>query len=110
MLANKQVPPEPSPRVWRMGMAQRAANGCLQLKTSQLCTQKPGGKQLMTEIGTGGQWGHLFGDHDADCIVFSFSPQPRAEIITTFALCGFANLSSVGIMLGGLSELAATVQ
>ncbi|KAJ7311197.1 hypothetical protein JRQ81_006807 [Phrynocephalus forsythii] len=30
----------------------------------------------------------------------------RAEIITTFALCGFANLSSIGIMLGGLTPLA----
>ncbi|XP_060116187.1 sodium/nucleoside cotransporter 1-like [Heteronotia binoei] len=30
----------------------------------------------------------------------------RAETITTFALCGFANLSSIGIMLGGLSTLA----
>lgn len=33
--------------------------------------------------------------------------QVRAETITTFALCGFANLSSIGIMLGGLCELAA---
>uniref|UniRef100_A0A8D0BNJ7 Sodium/nucleoside cotransporter n=1 Tax=Salvator merianae TaxID=96440 RepID=A0A8D0BNJ7_SALMN len=30
----------------------------------------------------------------------------RAEIITTYALCGFANLSSIGIMLGGLSTMA----
>lgn len=30
--------------------------------------------------------------------------QERAESITTFALCGFANLSSIGIMLGGLGE------
>ncbi|CAJ0944290.1 unnamed protein product [Ranitomeya imitator] len=30
----------------------------------------------------------------------------RAEIITTFALCGFANISSIGIMLGGLSSMA----
>ncbi|XP_010080453.1 PREDICTED: sodium/nucleoside cotransporter 1-like, partial [Pterocles gutturalis] len=29
----------------------------------------------------------------------------RAEIITTFALCGFANLSSIGIMLGALTSL-----
>lgn len=33
--------------------------------------------------------------------------QVRAEIITTYALCGFANLSSIGIMLGGLCELTA---
>ncbi|KAG8576410.1 hypothetical protein GDO81_009852 [Engystomops pustulosus] len=30
----------------------------------------------------------------------------RAEIITTFALCGFANISSIGIMLGGLATMA----
>ncbi|KAM3926844.1 sodium/nucleoside cotransporter 1 [Leptodactylus fuscus] len=30
----------------------------------------------------------------------------RAETITTFALCGFANISSIGIMLGGLSTMA----
>lgn len=29
----------------------------------------------------------------------------RAESITTFALCGFANLSSIGIMLGGLTSM-----
>ncbi|XP_012622165.1 sodium/nucleoside cotransporter 2 [Microcebus murinus] len=29
----------------------------------------------------------------------------RAEIITTFSLCGFANLSSIGITLGGLSSM-----
>lgn len=30
--------------------------------------------------------------------------QVRAEVLTTYALCGFANFSSIGIMLGGLSE------
>ncbi|KFU95850.1 Sodium/nucleoside cotransporter 2, partial [Chaetura pelagica] len=30
----------------------------------------------------------------------------RAESISTFALCGFANLSSIGIMLGGLTSMA----
>ncbi|XP_062946129.1 sodium/nucleoside cotransporter 2 [Cynocephalus volans] len=29
----------------------------------------------------------------------------RAEIITTFSLCGFANLSSIGITLGGLTSV-----
>uniref|UniRef100_A0A8B9MTE0 Concentrative nucleoside transporter C-terminal domain-containing protein n=1 Tax=Accipiter nisus TaxID=211598 RepID=A0A8B9MTE0_9AVES len=29
----------------------------------------------------------------------------RAENITTFALCGFANLGSIGIMLGGLASM-----
>ncbi|XP_064422131.1 sodium/nucleoside cotransporter 1 [Latimeria chalumnae] len=30
----------------------------------------------------------------------------RAETISTYALCGFANFSSVGIILGGLSSMA----
>ncbi|XP_045417583.1 sodium/nucleoside cotransporter 1-like [Lemur catta] len=29
----------------------------------------------------------------------------RAETLTTFALCGFANFSSIGIMLGGLTSM-----
>lgn len=33
--------------------------------------------------------------------VFSL-PQIRAEIISTYALCGFANFSSLGIVIGGL--------
>jgi CNT family concentrative nucleoside transporter len=31
---------------------------------------------------------------------------PRSFTIATFALCGFANLSSIGIQIGGLSTLA----
>ncbi|XP_029872110.1 sodium/nucleoside cotransporter 2-like isoform X2 [Aquila chrysaetos chrysaetos] len=31
--------------------------------------------------------------------------QERAERIATFALCGFANLGSIGIMLGGLASM-----
>ncbi|RMX60525.1 hypothetical protein pdam_00001440, partial [Pocillopora damicornis] len=30
----------------------------------------------------------------------------RSEIISTYALCGFANLSSVGVVLGGLGPMA----
>lgn len=31
---------------------------------------------------------------------------PRAEAITTFALCGFANFSSVAMQIGGIGEIA----
>ena len=31
---------------------------------------------------------------------------PRSQLIMTYALCGFANLSSLGIMLGGLCAMA----
>ena len=30
----------------------------------------------------------------------------RSEIIATYALCGFANFSSIGIMLGALTAMA----
>lgn len=33
---------------------------------------------------------------------------PRSFTIATFALCGFANLGSIGIVIGGLSSLAPT--
>lgn len=36
----------------------------------------------------------------AGCFLF----QVRSEIITTYALCGFANFSSLGIVIGGLCE------
>jgi len=31
---------------------------------------------------------------------------PRSVTIATFALCGFANISSIGIQIGGLGALA----
>jgi CNT family concentrative nucleoside transporter len=31
---------------------------------------------------------------------------PRSVAIATFALCGFANLSSIGIQIGGIGALA----
>ena len=32
--------------------------------------------------------------------------QVRSEIIATYALCGFANLASIGVQLGGLGPMA----
>jgi CNT family concentrative nucleoside transporter len=32
--------------------------------------------------------------------------QPRSFVIATFALCGFANLSSIAIQIGGIGALA----
>jgi CNT family concentrative nucleoside transporter len=34
------------------------------------------------------------------------SLDPRSFTIATFALCGFANFSSIGIQIGGISALA----
>lgn len=33
-------------------------------------------------------------------------PDPRAQIIVTYALCGFANFASIGILIGGIGVLA----
>ena len=33
---------------------------------------------------------------------------PRSELIATYALCGFANLGSIGIQLGGIGGIAPT--
>jgi len=32
--------------------------------------------------------------------------EPRSFVIATFALCGFANLSSIAIQIGGIGALA----
>ena len=34
------------------------------------------------------------------------SLDPRSYVIATFALCGFANLGTIGIEIGGISSLA----
>ena len=36
--------------------------------------------------------------------------QPRSTIIATYALCGFANFSSIGIQIGGLGSLAPSLR
>lgn len=33
-------------------------------------------------------------------------PDVRAQVILTYALCGFANIASIGILIGGISTLA----
>ena len=37
---------------------------------------------------------------------FSFLKQFRSEIIATYALCGFANIGSIGVVLDGLGPMA----
>jgi CNT family concentrative nucleoside transporter len=32
--------------------------------------------------------------------------QPKSELIATYALCGFANLGSIGVQIGGIGVLA----
>ena len=39
-------------------------------------------------------------------LVTGFSSQDRSVVIATYALCGFSNLASMGVQLGGLGALA----
>jgi CNT family concentrative nucleoside transporter len=45
-----------------------------------------------------------------DLSIFQASPEtalhPKSAIIATYALCGFANFSSIGIQIGGISAIA----
>jgi CNT family concentrative nucleoside transporter len=43
-----------------------------------------------------------FGKMKAEGII----SDPRSILITTYALCGFANIASIGIQIGGISQLA----
>lgn len=43
-----------------------------------------------------------FGKMKADGVI----TDPRSILITTYALCGFANIASIGIQIGGISQLA----
>jgi CNT family concentrative nucleoside transporter len=44
----------------------------------------------------------------ADFVQVKETLNPRTQGIVTFALCGFANLSSIAILLGGLGGMAPT--
>jgi CNT family concentrative nucleoside transporter len=45
-----------------------------------------------------------FGDMKTKGVV----ADPKSILITTYALCGFANFASIGIQIGGISQLAPT--
>ena len=42
----------------------------------------------------------------SDLVSFSETLSPKSIIIASFALCGFANLGSIAIQIGGITELA----
>ena len=41
-------------------------------------------------------------------IKVNFEIHPKSLLIVSFALCGFANFSSIAIQVGGIGELAPT--
>ena len=50
-------------------------------------------------------WNRAFWIWRKDKDVFFLFFKIRSEIITTYALCGFANVGSMGVQLGGISVL-----
>jgi len=54
-------------------------------------------KLSLNEFVAYAQLGQEIGQHTLD---------PRSQIIATYALCGFANFSSIGIQIGGISAIA----
>lgn len=43
-------------------------------------------------------------------LIASAAISPRAQIIATYALCGFSNIGSIGIIIGGISAIAPSRQ
>jgi CNT family concentrative nucleoside transporter len=57
-----------------------------------------GEKTILNEFYAYGTLGHLIAQGQL--------PDTRAQIILTYALCGFANIASIGIQVGGIGVLA----
>ncbi|KAF7727670.1 hypothetical protein EC973_007328 [Apophysomyces ossiformis] len=61
----------------------------------------PVGQLMATKI-----WANEFVAYDLMTSTYANLLTPRSKLVTTYALCGFANLSSVGMQIGVLSTLA----
>ncbi|KAL3831774.1 hypothetical protein ACJMK2_023481, partial [Sinanodonta woodiana] len=58
---------------------------------------------------TTGRWSEINDDillHDLNATLVGGIITDRSKVIATYALCGFSNISSIGIMLGALGTLA----
>ncbi len=65
----------------------------------------------MTARSLADYWGPVWYSHELHESALKLGPlramlDPRSFTIATFALCGFANLSSIGIQIGGIGALA----
>jgi CNT family concentrative nucleoside transporter len=80
-----------SPVAWVMGVPWADASVAGRLMGEKLTINEFYAYMDMSKILQGGTQYHL---------------GPRAEAITTFALCGFANFSSVAMQIGGIGEIA----
>jgi len=78
-----------APLAWLMGVD----HGSL-----TLAGQVIGEKTILNEFYAYGTLGNLISTGQLT--------DPRAQIILTYALCGFANIASIGIQVGGISVLA----
>lgn len=84
------------PVAWCLGIPQQ---DCLAAGTLL------GEKTLMNEMIAYGHMGMLLNGQELEGIG-SVAFSARSQLILAYALCGFANISSIGIMLGGLTALA----
>ncbi len=78
-----------SPVAWMIGV-----NSNEMVQVGQLL----GEKTILNEFVAYMSFGHM---KDAGVI-----SDPKSILITTYALCGFANFASIGIQIGGISQLA----
>ena len=78
-----------APLAWLMGIDQGSLT---------IAGQVIGEKTILNEFYAYGTLGKL--------IQGGLLPDVRAQVILTYALCGFANFASIGILVGGISVLA----
>jgi CNT family concentrative nucleoside transporter len=78
-----------APLAWLMG---------IDAGSLTLAGQVIGEKTILNEFYAYGTLGNL--------IQKGLLPDVRAQVILTYALCGFANLASIGILIGGIGVLA----
>lgn len=78
-----------APLAWLMG---------IDVGSLTLAGQVIGEKTILNEFYAYGTLGKL--------ILAGQLPDVRAQVILTYALCGFANIASIGILIGGIGTLA----
>ncbi|EUB60933.1 Solute carrier family 28 member 3 [Echinococcus granulosus] len=74
------------------------------IKDSAIYRNSSGGNST-TQVLNNGSW--IFVDTKGERYIFDYGilHTDRAEVIATYALCGFANIGSIGIMLGAMVSM-----
>lgn len=78
-------------------------------KLSQFISNRIAFENYTSYFNSSDSWTYIKSDvylnHTQETLFGGFMTE-RSEIISTYALCGFANIGSIGIMIGGLTILA----